>query len=64
MRRRGHQKELKQMAHDERVNTWRVLGPEAQLLALDRRLGSGVGAGKQRARIAAQIEARNRKVKQ
>lgn len=38
---------------DERLAAWTALSPKEQLQSLDRRLGKGVGAVKQRARIAA-----------
>jgi len=41
----------------ERDAAWRKLTPTEQLAALDRRLGKGVGAAKQRTRIEAQIAA-------
>jgi hypothetical protein len=42
---------------EERGAYWTGLSPLAQLTALDGRLGAGVGATKQRARIAAAIAA-------
>lgn len=39
----------------ERLEKWRKLTPQEQLADLDRRLGPGVGAVKQRARIAAPV---------
>jgi hypothetical protein len=46
------------MEHDERLKVWRNLGPHAQLAKLDQRLGPGVGAVKQRARIRQRIAQR------
>lgn len=40
-----------------REAAWRALGPAEQLALLDRRLGKGQGAKKQRARIAAALKA-------
>jgi hypothetical protein len=39
-----------------RTEFWQRLSPQQQLAALDRRLGEGVGAVKQRARLAALIQ--------
>lgn len=58
--------------HDERMKTrradvkesqkaWRALSATEQLAALDRRLGVGVGATKQRARLAPLAEAERAK---
>jgi len=44
----------------ERQEAWSKLSHQQQLVRLDARLGAGVGAVKQRARIAAAIEAKNR----
>jgi len=41
----------------ERNEHWASLSPEKQLASLDLRLGVGVGAVKQRAKIQAQIDA-------
>jgi len=40
-------------AIEERLAHWRALSPSEQIESLDRRLGKGVGAVKQRAKIAA-----------
>lgn len=40
----------------ERAQTWAALSPAKQLAALDARLGKGVGAQKQRARLQALID--------
>lgn len=45
------QEPTKQSIAEERVAEWRKLTPQQQLEELDRRLGKGVGAVKQRARI-------------
>jgi len=39
----------------ERQQVWAALSPKQQLADLDRRLGEGVGAVKQRARLAEKI---------
>ncbi len=47
--------------HDEaieRLNLRGLLSPREQLAQLDRRLGKGVGAKRERARLAKQSEAR------
>jgi hypothetical protein len=49
--------EYKQKEAIERDIAWRAKTPAEQLAALDARLGEGVGATKQRARIEAQIAA-------
>lgn len=43
--------EIKQSEASERNASWSKLSPKEQLEALDRRLGKGVGAAKQRARL-------------
>ncbi len=48
----------------ERDEAWRKLTPAEQLVALDRRLGAGKGATKQRARILAQVVAAQKAVTQ
>ncbi len=58
---RAHQRNAarKQERLDEitsRREAWQSLSPQKQLAELDRRLGVGVGAGKQRARIKFLIE--------
>ena len=40
----------------ERNNRWAQLTPEQQLASLDERLGKGIGAKKQRARIQYKID--------
>jgi len=42
-------------AAEKRQATWAALSPKEQLADLDRRLGAGVGAVKQRARLAKKI---------
>jgi hypothetical protein len=49
--------EGKRKEAEERQTAWKALDYKAQLDALDRRLGKGVGAKKQRAKIAASMEA-------
>jgi hypothetical protein len=39
-----------------RTANWQKLSPQEQLVQLDARLGEGIGAKKQRARIQAQME--------
>jgi hypothetical protein len=51
----------RQVVIDERLNHWRSLTPQQQLTELDRRLGKGIGAKKQRARIAEQLSKREKK---
>lgn len=46
----------------ERNAAWQALTPEAQLADLDRRLGAGQGATRQRKLIAAEIERRKQPV--
>lgn len=54
------QLELKKVKREEakaRNDGWASLSPAEQLADLDRRLGQGVGARKQRAKTAAKLEA-------
>ena len=53
--RRGR-KELRQSEALERQKVWGNLNPQQQLEDLDRRLGKGVGAIKQRARLQYAID--------
>lgn len=48
--------EIKREEAKQRQEAWDKLYPKDKLEALDRRLGKGVGAKKQRARIQAQID--------
>jgi len=48
--------ELKRKNAAERAATWNKLTPREQLKALDRRLGVGVGAEKQRAKLQAYLD--------
>lgn len=41
---------------DKRNGEWKGLSPEKQLAELDARLGKGIGAAKQRAKLQAKIE--------
>lgn len=49
-------KKRQQLERESRFKKWQSLTPSQQLADLDRRLGKGVGAGKQRARIAEAIK--------
>ena len=53
---RPDHRKIQQEEGAERLKHWTGLSPQAQLDALDSRLGKGVGAAKQRARILAKIE--------
>ena len=46
----------KQQEAIERNNFWTSLTPQQQLESLDNRLGKGIGAKKQRAKIQAKID--------
>lgn len=48
--------EQRQNAAQERKARWESLPPQEQLADLNRRLGEGVGAAKQRARLKAELE--------
>lgn len=52
-------KDVVQAAVDERNEYYRSLTPERKLEELDRRLGKGVGAKKERAKIALLMEKSN-----
>jgi hypothetical protein len=58
--RRPDHKEVLQREAKERDDFWRKLSPEQQLADLDKRLGEGKGAVKQRLRLHMKIS-RNRK---
>ena len=49
-------KEFKNKEAVERNNFWASLTPQQQLESLDTRLGKGIGAKKQRAKIQAKID--------
>ena len=49
-------KEIKRREGAERTEYWRGLSPTTQLSDLDRRLGKGVGARRQRTMISARME--------
>jgi len=49
-------REMKREEAKERQNAWAVQTPQQQIKELDRRLGKGLGAKKQRAKIARQME--------
>lgn len=57
MRKRKDRLEERQEAAQAMQAQWQSLSPQEQLAALDRRLGKGKGAQKQRARLARQISA-------
>jgi len=48
---------VRQKQAQERLAVWSKMSPQEQLADLDRRLGRGQGAERQRARIKARIEA-------
>lgn len=54
-RRSQERKANRVAAAEQRSAAWRGLTPQRQLAELDKRLGVGQGAAKQRARIAKQI---------
>ena len=49
-------KQIKETEAKVRNEAWAKLTPEQQLSELDRRLGKGIGAKKQRAKIQAKID--------
>jgi hypothetical protein len=49
-------KATKKLEAEVRNEDWASLGPKKQLESLDRRLGKGVGAKKQRARLAEKLD--------
>ena len=49
-------KQIKETEAKERNEAWAKLTPEQQLASLDERLGKGIGAKKQRARIQYKID--------
>ena len=49
-------KQIKETEAIVRNETWAKLTPEQQLESLDNRLGEGIGAKKQRAKIQAKID--------
>jgi hypothetical protein len=48
--------EIRQEDAEKRNGEWKKLTPEKQLADLDARLGKGVGAAKQRAKLQSKIE--------
>jgi hypothetical protein len=50
-----HVREEQEEMRRVRNAVWRKLSPRQQLAELDRRLGEGIGATKQRAKIAAKL---------
>ena len=57
MRARHDRKDKRREQTQERLEDWQTLSPAEQLRLLDARLGKGVGAVKQRARLAAKMVA-------
>lgn len=49
---KARDKEQRREDHDARVAYWQTLSPRQQLRRLNSRLGEGIGAKRQRARIA------------
>lgn len=47
--------EVKRKEEEERLAYWRSLTPQQQLAQLDRRLGQGVGARRQRGKLVSQL---------
>lgn len=47
--------EMRKKDAEERQAAWNSLSPKQKLIALDRRLGAGVGAAKQRKRLLKEI---------
>lgn len=56
---RKTRKDASVAANRERAEAWASLSAQEQLAVLDRRLGRGVGAGRQRARLARRLEAQS-----
>lgn len=56
MKLRKDRKVIRKQAADERAEHWNALSPAKQLSELDRRLGVGIGATRQRARLSAALE--------
>ena len=53
MRNRTDRRAQRRVECEERTENWQDLSAKEQLAALDRRLGKGVGATKQRAKLQA-----------
>ena len=53
----AQKKEDKRQKAQASVEAWRMLSPKQQMAILDERLGKGVGAVKQRAKIQSLIDA-------
>ena len=49
-------KSTRRMEAEVRNEDWESMGPKKQLASLDRRLGKGQGAVKQRARLAKKLQ--------
>lgn len=49
-------KEYRRARAEEMHEAWRSMSPQQQLADLDRRLGKGIGAVKQRARISLKLQ--------
>ncbi len=59
--RRPDQKTSRKALVEENTKNWQTKSPDQQLAELDRWLGKGVGAARQRARIVAQRSKHDRK---
>ena len=57
MRNRNDRKQQRRKESEVRTFAWQECTPQEQLVLLDSRLGKGVGAVKQRARLAAKMAA-------
>ena len=60
---RKHKWEIRREAAIERQEHWSSLTPQEQLVELDRRLGKGVGAVRQRFKINQRLKSKNKKKK-
>ena len=60
---RKHNREIRREEAIERQEHWSSLTPQEQLVELDRRLGKGVGAVRQRFKINQRLKSKNKKKK-
>ena len=60
---RKHKWEIRRAEAIERQEHWSSLTPQEQLVELDRRLGKGVGAVRQRFKINQRLKSKNKKKK-